>query len=125
MLNYPANYTLIGEEEMTYLEGGVSVNITLEIPTSVHEVFNSISVAYNRLNSSKWKKLFDWTIGNYLRDSVVMSDFRADLWSSMKNGNTDAFYDRYDKVGDYALIGRIGYAYGMFRVAETVIGFLK
>jgi len=121
MMNYPANYALICEEEMVYLEGGVSLS---DIGKGIDGVIEKIYTIDQNLNKTKTKKVFDWVFGNYLRDSVFMSYLRADLWKSMQKGNFDAFEDRGDAFEDYSFIGQAAYIYGAFRSAEYILSIL-
>lgn len=58
-MNYPVEYTVIAENEKIYIEGGADY----------------------------WG-LFNYLIGDYLRDAVL-SETRSAVWSSAKKGSTE------------------------------------
>lgn len=96
-MNYPAVYTAIPEEEMVYLAGG----------------------------EYDFKGLFDWAIGNYLRDTVVMGGIRSAVWNSVKQSSVAPLVSWWQSVDEMSLAGHALFLYGCYRVYETVASFNK
>ena len=65
-MNYPVAYAVIPEEEMSYISGGKDPN---------------------------YKGLFDYMMGDYLRDTVK-SDVRNAVWNSAKQSSYHSGHDR-------------------------------
>ena len=85
-MNYPVEYTVITENEKIYIEGGADY----------------------------WG-LFNYLIGDYLRDSVL-SETRSAVWSSAKKGSTEPLQNW--------IMGMIGYIYGIYHLGEKIDTYL-
>lgn len=70
-MNYPVAYAVIPEEEMIYISGGKEPN---------------------------YKGLFDYFIGDYLRD-VVKGDVRDAVWNSAKQSSFTPITNWFKKCG--------------------------
>ena len=90
MMTLPANCTMIAEEEMVYLEGGTAMD------------------------------LFNYLIGNYLRDTVVLSGIRSAVWNSVKQGSFAPIVSWYQGIEDMSLIGHLGFFIGCYLLYDTV-----
>lgn len=93
-MNYPVEYTVIAENEKTYIAGGAD-----------------------------YQGLFNYLIGNYLRDAVL-SDARSAIWNSAKKNSTEPLKKWYDTVMSMGIVGMIGYIYGIYHLGETVNSYL-
>lgn len=91
-MKYPIAYTAISNEEMTYLCGG---------------------------SDTDFRGLFDYLMGDYLRDTVK-GDLRNAVWNSAKKGSFAPMVSWYQTVSDYSLLGTIGYVYGMYHLWEYI-----
>lgn len=128
MMVYPAFYTAIGEEEMTYLDGGITVAGTKNFiklmfthPFQAIKKFNE-KTAGVRSKTAKAKSFFNWVIGDYMF-SEVMGDVRDDLWASAKAGNLDAFDNRMKTFDEMSTPGQLLYIYGAYRIGEKVVSY--
>ena len=95
-MNYPVAYAVIPEEEMIYISGGKEPN---------------------------YKGLFDYFIGDYLRD-VVKGDVRDAVWNSAKQSSFTPITNWFKNVDDMGVIGHLGYFYGLYHLWEAVKGYL-
>ena len=95
-MNYPVAYAVIPEEEMIYISGGKEPN---------------------------YKGLFDYFIGDYLRD-VVKGDVRDAVWNSAKQSSFTPITNWFKNVDDMGVIGHLGYFYGFYHLWEAVNGYL-
>lgn len=86
-MNYPVEYTVITENEKIYIEGGADY----------------------------WG-LFNYLIGDYLRDSVL-SETRSAVWSSAKKGSTEPLQNWFKNFKSMGIMGMIGYIYGIYHLA--------
>lgn len=94
MMTLPANYTVICEEEMTYLEGG------------------------------SYADLFNYLIGNYLRDQVL-SGVRTAVWNSAKQGSVTPLVSWYQSLEDMSMWGHLGFFIGCALLCQTVKTYLE
>ena len=78
-MNYPVEYTVIAENEKIYIEGGADY----------------------------WG-LFNYLIGDYLRDAVL-SDTRSAVWNSAKKGSTEPLQNWFKNFKSMGIMGMIGY----------------
>lgn len=85
MINYPAAYNAIAEEEMVYVEGGDALD------------------------------LFDYFIGNYMRDQVL-SGVRGAVWNSVKQRSIAPAVSWWESINDMSLLGHALFLYGCFLV---------
>ena len=85
-MNYPVEYTVITENEKIYIEGGADY----------------------------WG-LFNYLIGDYLRDAVL-SDTRSAVWSSAKKGSTEPLQNWFKNFKSMGIMGMIGYKIGRAHV---------
>lgn len=121
MINYPAVYTAIAEEEMVYLDGGITVAGTKNfIKLAVTHPFQAIK-KFNQ-KTAKARNFFNWVIGDYMF-SEVMGDVRDDLWASAKSGNLDPFESRMKTFDEMSTPGQLLYIYGAFRIVEKVASY--
>ena len=93
-MNYPVEYTVIAENEKTYIAGGAD-----------------------------YMGLFNYLIGNYLRDAVL-KDARTAVWSSAKQNSTEPMQKWYDSFMSMGIFGMIGYIYGIYHLGESVNNYL-
>ena len=91
-MNYPVAYAVIPEEEMIYISGGKEPN---------------------------YKGLFDYFIGDYLRD-VVKGDVRDAVWNSAKQSSFTPITNWFKTVDDMASL--VIWAISM---ASTICGRLS
>ena len=96
MLNYPANYQNIAENEMEYLNGG----------------------------APDFKGLFDHLIGNYARD-LFMGNLRSAVWNSAVQSSTEPLMKFGKNFTQMGFAAQALYLYGAYRLAETIFGFLN
>ena len=94
-MNYPVAYSVIPAEEMTYLYGG-----------------------------EDFKGLFDYMMGDYLRDTVK-SDLRSAVWNSAKKGSFTPIVDWYKTASNMSLFGMAGYVYGFYHLWEAVKKYVE
>lgn len=90
MMTLPANYSLLAEEEMTYVEGGA------------------------------WVDVFNYFIGNYLRDTVVLGGVRTAVWNSIKQGSLTPIVSWYQTIEDMSLFGHLAFFVGCIMLYNTV-----
>ena len=94
-MNYPAVYSVIDETEMTYIEGG----------------------------TPDYMGLFNYLIGNYLRDQVL-GDVRSTVWNSAKQFSLTPIKDWAENFWKMNILAKAGYLYGAYHLGETIIGYL-
>ena len=95
-MNYPDVYSEIDANEMVYIVGG----------------------------SPDYMGLFNYLIGNYLRDAVL-SDARSAVWNSAKKGSLTPMEDWMKNFWNMNIFAKTGYLYGVFRLGETIMGYLN
>ena len=95
-MNYPVAYAVISEEEMSYISGGKSPN---------------------------YKGLFDYMMGDYLRDTVK-GDIRNAVWNSAKQTSFKPLIDWFKSFGKMGIVGQAGYIYGGYHLWEAIKGYL-
>ena len=95
MIKYPVAYSVITDDEMTYLEGGAD-----------------------------FLGLFNWIIGDYLRDTVK-NDIRNTIWSSASQMSLEPVKTKAKSYADSNIIVKLGYLYGFYRVFDTVYSYMK
>ena len=89
-MNYPVEYTVIAENEKIHIEGGADY----------------------------WG-LFNYLIGDYLRDAVL-SETRSAVWSSAKKGSTEPLQNWFKNFKSMGIMGMIGYIYGIYHLGEKI-----
>ena len=82
-MNYPDVYSEIDANEMVYIVGG----------------------------SPDYMGLFNYLIGNYLRDAVL-SDARSAVWNSAKKGSLTPMEDWMKNFWNMNIFAKTGYLYG-------------
>ena len=93
-MKYPVEYAIVAESEKTYIEGGAD-----------------------------YMGLFNYLIGNYLRDAVL-GDARSAVWNSAKQTSADPLKNWFKNFWNMGFVGKIGYIYGLYHLGETVDGYL-
>lgn len=88
-------YTVIAENEKIYIEGGADY----------------------------WG-LFNYLIGDYLRDAVL-SETRSAVWSSAKKGSTEPLQNWFKNFKSMGIMGMIGYIYGIYHLGEKIDTYLS
>ena len=96
-MNYPVAYAVIPEEEMSYISGG---------------------------KETYYNGLFDYMMGDYLRDTVK-SDVRNAVWNSAKQSSFTPLVNWFKTVDDMGVIGQLGNFYGFYHLREAVKGYLS
>ena len=94
-MNYPVEYTVIAENEKIHIEGGADY----------------------------WG-LFNYLIGDYLRDAVL-SETRSAVWSSAKKGSTEPLQNWFKNFKSMGIMGMIGYIYGIYHLGEKIDTYLS
>ena len=94
-MKYPVAYSEIDTNEMIYIAGG----------------------------SPDYMGLFNYLIGNYLRDTVL-SDARAAVWNSAKKGSLTPVEDWFKNFWNMSIFAKVGYIYGAYHLGETIMGYL-
>lgn len=94
-MNYPVEYTVIAENEKIYIEGGADY----------------------------WG-VFNYLIGDYLRDAVL-SETRSAVWSSAKKGSTEPLQNWFKNFKSMGIMGMIGYIYGIYHLGEKIDTYLS
>ena len=61
---------------------------------------------------------------NYLRDAVL-SDARSAVWNSAKKGSLTPMEDWMKNFWNMNIFAKTGYLYGVFRLGETIMGYLN
>ena len=93
-MKYPVEYAIVAESEKTYIEGGAD-----------------------------YMGLFNYLIGNYLRDAVL-GDARSAVWNSAKQTSAEPMKNWFKNFMKMGFVGKIGYIYGLYHLGETVDGYL-
>lgn len=96
IMNYPVAYAVIPEEEKTYIVGSGDV---------------------------QYEKLFNYFIGDFLRDTVK-SDVRNAIWNSAKQSSFTPIANWFKNVDDMGVIAHLGYFYGFWHIWRDVKGYL-
>ena len=95
-MNYPVAYAVIPEEEKTYIVGSGDV---------------------------QYEKLFNYFIGDFLRDTVK-SDVRNAIWNSAKQSSFTPIANWFKNVDDMGVIAHLGYFYGFWHIWRDVKSYL-
>ena len=94
-MNYPVEYTVIAENEKTYIEGGAD-----------------------------YEGLFNYLIGDYLRDAVL-SDARSAVWNSAKKNSFEPLKNWFQNFMSMGFVGKLGYIYGMYHLGDKIDSYLS
>lgn len=95
-MNYPVVYSVIAPEEMTYIAGG----------------------------SPDFTGLFNYLIGDYLCNTVL-GDVRSVIWSSATSSSLKPVENWATNFQNLGIVGKVGYLYGVYRLGETIMGYLN
>ena len=104
-MNYPDVYSEIDANEMVYIV----------VPKIRWLIVGG---------SPDYMGLFNYLIGNYLRDAVL-SDARSAVWNSAKKGSLTPMEDWMKNFWNMNIFAKTGYLYGVFRLGETIMGYLN
>lgn len=72
---------------------------------------------------SQYEKLFNYFIGDFLRDTVK-SDVRNAIWNSAKQSSFTPIANWFKNVDDMGVIAHLGYFYGFWHIWRDVKGYL-
>jgi len=94
VMNYPASYSILSEDEMTYLSGG-------------EDAFG----------------IFDWFLGDAMY-SATSSKIQGAIWNSFSQGSTAPLAEWIKSLKNMNAFETVTLAYGIFRIFKLFAYYL-